>query len=232
MPVAVAGELFIALGALMLLYVSWQLFYTDVQADRAQDQILDGLEWTTHGDASAPVAIPEELRERDAAPPEMAEPAHATTFAAMHVPRWGADYAKPISQGVTRRDVLDSLGIGHYPNTAMPGGEGNFALAGHRTTYGKPFSDVNTLEVGDALIVQTEDHWFVYRVTDWDIVRPTDVHVIDPVPPGAAEGGHYITLTTCHPRYSAAERWIVHGQLDYWAPTGHGQPPEMLEEMA
>jgi sortase A len=237
-PLAIAGEILIAAGVLLLLYVGWQLFYTDLQAGREQTALLEGLSWTApdvvgsatddSGD-NAFAVIPDELKEREAAPPGMEEPDYASTFGAMHVPRWGADYTSPISQGVTRRDVLDKLGIGHYPGTAMPGDTGNFAIAGHRTSYGKPFTDVDTLQVDDALIVQTEDHWYVYTVTDWEIVRPTDVDVIAPVPPGASENGRYITLTTCHPRYSAAQRWIVHGELDYWAPTGHGYPSEMVE---
>ena len=157
---------------------------------------------------------------------------YASVFAVLHVPRWGADYAKPIAEGVTRKDVLDVLGLGRYPQTAMPGGFGNFAVAGHRTSYGKPLTDVDTLQVGDALIVQTEDAWYVYTVTSWSIVRPTQIEVIAPTPgvKDSEPSGRFITLTTCHPRYSAAQRWIVHGELNYWAPTGMGIPPEMAED--
>ncbi len=80
----------------------------------------------------------------------------------------------------------------------------------------------------------TDDAWFVYEVTDHEIVLPTDVDVIAPVPdqPGVEPNGSYITLTSCHPRFSAAQRWIVHGELKYWAPAGHGVPAEMLEELS
>ena len=96
----------------------------------------------------------------------------ATTFGALHVPRWGYDYVKPISEGTDRARVLDPLGIGHYTNTAMPGEVGNFSIAGHRTTYGKPFTDIQDLKVGDALVVQTDTAWYVYRVTSSEIVQP------------------------------------------------------------
>ena len=235
--VGILGELLILAGALLALFVVWQLFYTDVQGERAQREVVESLDWAdedvvdgiTAGDAGVET-IPSELKRTDD-PPEMDYPAFTDTFATFMVPRWGQDYVKPISEGTTRADVLDPLGIGHYEDTALPGEMGNFAISGHRTTYGKPFADVDVLETDDALIVQTEDAWFVYRVASWEIVRPTDVQVIAPVPnePGAEPDGRYITLTTCHPKFSAAQRWIVHGELEYWAPTGHGVPEELVE---
>jgi len=113
---------------------------------------------------------------------------------------------------------------------AMPGDIGNFAVAGHRTTFGKPLNRVAELEIGDPLIVWTPDTWYVYRVTETLIVLPTQVEVIAPVPgrPGAVPTERMITLTTCHPMFSARERFIVHGVLDYWAPTSSGTPAEML----
>jgi len=236
--IGIAGELLILIGALIALYVAWQLFYTDVQADREQQQVLDGLSWVqpagTDNSDQGPVTIPAQYQFRDVAPPVTPPAEHTETFAALFVPRWGDDYARPISEGVERKAVLDKLGIGHYPQSAMPGELGNVAIAGHRTSYGKPFTDVDTLAVGDAVIVQTEGAWYVYRVTDWSIVRPTAIETIAPVPGqlDAEPNGHYITLTTCHPRYSAAQRWVVHGVLDYWAPTGHGIPPEMVEDLS
>ncbi|GMA35704.1 hypothetical protein GCM10025876_19080 [Demequina litorisediminis] len=88
-----------------------------------------------------------------------------------------------------------------------------------------------SLQKGDYLVIQTADIWAVYHVTDWEIVDPSAVEVIAPTPndPSAGATGRFITLTTCHPEYSAAERWVVYGELDYWAPTGHGVPAELLE---
>ena len=111
----------------------------------------------------------------------------------------------------------------------MPGGVGNFAMAGHRTTYAKPFNRVQELQVGDPIVVRTESTWYVYRVTSTEIVRPQDVGVVAPVPgrPGAKATERSITLTTCHPMYSARQRFIVHGVLDYWAPVADGVPAEI-----
>ena len=237
---ALVGELMIIVGALLGLYVVWQLFYTDVQAAREQEQVLEDLPWSDVGAITAPDAateveiIPDELRMPAASAPVMDEPSFGTTFATFYVPRWGEDYVKPISEGVTRREILDRLGIGHYPHTAMPGDLGNFAISAHRTTYGKPFNRIHELKKGDALVVETEDAWYVYRVTTKDIVRPTAVEEIAPMPGDAfAEpDDHYITLTSCHPMYSAAERYVVHGVLEYWAPHGEGVPRELVPEAA
>ncbi|WP_296666843.1 class E sortase [Demequina sp.] len=237
---SLVGELLIIVGALVGLYVVWQLFYTDVVAEREQQHVLDELDWAYTGPISAGTDVPDEsviepfaVRRSPETAPVMDEPSFATTFATIYVPRWGSDYVKPISEGTTRRDVLDTLGIGHYVGTGMPGAYGNFAISAHRTTYGKPFNRIAELQDGDALVVQTEEAWYVYRVTEHLIVRPNQVEVIAPNPyaAGAGPDGHYITLTTCHPMYSAAERYIVHGELEYWSPVGEGVPEEIQEEV-
>lgn len=231
--VGVLGELLITVGVLLGLFVVWQLFWTDVVAERAQDQVVEELGWarTPAGGTQEPEpdAVPAASPERRDAAPVLPEQPHATTFATLAVPRWGPDYVQPVSEGVTRRDVLDVLGIGHYPGTAMPGGIGNFAVAAHRNTYGKPFHRVEELQVGDPLVVQTQEAWYVYRVTSTQIVLPQDVEVIAPVPgePGVEPTRAMITLTTCHPIFSARERFIVHGELDYWMTTDAGTPAEL-----
>jgi sortase A len=239
-----SGEILITLGVILGLFVVWQLFYTDVQSGRAQDLALEELPWVepvvAHGssvDELTDVEVvqlipPDQMHFTPDGAPVVPAQAIGETFATLHVPRWGAGYVKPISEGVNRRQVLDKLGIGHYPSTVMPGQVGNFAVAGHRTTYGKPFADADTLQVGDSLVVQTADAWFIYEVTASKIVKPTDVYVIGPNPlnPGNAPTAASITLTTCHPKYSAAQRMIIHGELLYWAPLGVGMPPELYEE--
>jgi len=236
--VALIGELMIIAGAVIALYVVWQLFYTDVEANNIQKETVEELDWAytppiTAGEpqTEGPETIPDQFKLAPDIAPVMAEPTFGTTFATFYVPRWGAEYVKPISEGVDRHRILDRLGIGHYPHTGMPGALGNFAISAHRTTYGKPFNRIAEVKVGDYLVVQTEEAWYVYRATAHDIVRPTQVEVIAPVPnkPGADPDNHYITLTSCHPMYSAAERYVVWGVLEYWSPVGHGIPEELLE---
>lgn len=227
----VLGELLITAGVLLLAFLAWQLWWTDVQGNHAQAAIVSDLDWGTvpHPSSSEDVgALTAEPRRDD--PPVLTAPAAATTFATLLVPRWGQDYERPISEGVDRATVLNPLGIGHYPTTAMPGDVGNFAVAAHRTTYGKPFTRIAEFEVGDALVVREKDTWYVYRVTSTEIVKPTDVSVIAPVPgqPGVTPTARTITLTSCHPMYSARQRYVVHGVLDYWAPANGPIPAELL----
>lgn len=228
----VLGELLVTLGALVALFVVWQLWWTDVEAGREQRAVVEELDWSVDTE-DAPTPAP--TGGSDVAPPPdppvLDEPAHATTFATLRVPRWGEEYVRPVSQGTTRPDVLDVLGIGHYEGTAMPGEVGNFALAAHRTTYAKPFHLVEDLRVGDPLVVQTPDAWFVYRVTETRVVLPRDVEVIAPVPgePGAEPTVAMMTLTTCHPMFSARERFVVHAELDTWQPVADGLPSALGE---
>ncbi len=234
--VGVVGELLITAGVLLGLFVVWQLWWTDVVAARAQADVVRELDWvqavpdagTGAAPEPSPDPEPEDPRRHDPAP-VLPEPAHATTFATLLVPRWGPDYLALVSQGTSRRDVLDVLGVGHYEGTAMPGGLGNFAVAGHRVTYGKPFNRIEELQVGDPLVVQTEAAWYVYRVTGAEVVAPRDVDVILPVPrqPSATPTTAMMTLTTCHPMYSARERYVVHAELDYWMDVADGVPEEL-----
>lgn len=241
----VIGEILVTLGVLMGLFVVWQLWWTDVIAGRAQAKIVADLGWQpalpvatpgpaestdpttdpTSAPSDTPATAPVEYR---TPAPVIDQPAHAVTFAVMFVPRWG-DTAMPVSEGVTKHDVLDAKGIGHYDGTAMPGAIGNFSVAGHRTTYGKPFNRIAELRVGDPVVVRTQNTWYVYRVTSSQVVRPWQTDVIDPVPgkPGATPTTAMMTMTTCHPMYSASERYIVHSELDYWVPVSEGTPVEL-----
>ncbi|MBO3089094.1 class E sortase [Cellulomonas dongxiuzhuiae] len=226
--IGVIGELLITIGILLLGFLVWQLWWTDVEGNAVQAEIVREMDFAAPpeaGDDGPQVAEP-----RRDEPPVIEEPGHAVNFAQLSVPRWAGEPERPISQGTDRPTVLDVLGIGHYEGTAMPGGIGNFALAGHRVTYGKPFNRIEELQVGDPLVVRTADTWYVYKVTATEVVMPADVRVIAPAPnqPGVEPTERVITLTTCHPMFSARERYIVHGVLDYWAPVADGTPAELL----
>lgn len=108
---------------------------------------------------------------------------------------------------------LDNLkdGPGHYPDTPLPGQLGNASVAGHRTTYGAPFFDVDRLEVGDELITTLANgDRFVYEVTFIEVVRSSDYSVVTTSDPSIAE----LTLTSCHPKYTARDRIVVHSVLN------------------
>ncbi|NHI19572.1 class E sortase [Phycicoccus endophyticus] len=192
----------ITAGVVVLLFIAWQLWWTDITAERNQRQLVQALGDQFAGDGRGTVG-------GDAFPELDSE--HA--FAVLRVPRFGADFAQPVIEGV-EASVL-SLGVGHYEGTARPGAVGNFAVAGHRTTYGRPFHDIDTLVRGDRLIVETKPTIYVYEVTGHEIVRPWQTEVIAPVPdePDTRATRALITLTSCHPKYSATYRYIVHGRL-------------------
>lgn len=240
----VAGELLITLGVLLLAFLVWQLWWTDVEGNRAQAEVvreLPRMPVPTAAPSDEPTAQgPLVAEPRHDEPPVAAEPEHATTFATIQVPRWDGEPERPVSQGTDRPTVLDVLGVGHYEGTAMPGDVGNVGLAAHRTTYAKPFHRIAELRKGDAIVLRTatldggtgSDTWYVYRVTSHEVVTPQQTEVIAPVPgePGAVPTERFLTLTTCHPMYSARERYVVHAVLDYWAPVADGTPAELLED--
>ena len=219
------GELFITLGLLLLLFVSWQLWWTDVAANREQAATIQTLEKEFR---------PPALLEHRAVNP-VADPLATLTrvpfgqaFAIVRIPRFGSDYARPVLQG-TDHDTL-TQGIGHYSGTAFPGQVGNFAVAGHRTTYGKPFSSIDLLQKGDIIVVETKARYLVYAVDRHVIVTPDQVEVIAPVPqqPGARPKQAWLTMTACHPRYSASQRYIVFARLLKAIPRAAGLPASFM----
>ncbi|QLE72967.1 class E sortase [Streptomyces rectiverticillatus] len=146
-------------------------------------------------------------------------------FAVMYIPRFGAGWAKPVLEG-TGTGLLKK-GLGHYERTARPGGTGNFAVAGHRRTYGDPFKDLDELRPGDAVVVGDGTTWFTYRVDGRPYrTRPDDTGVIDPVPAGSGfrGPGRYLTLTTCEPEWGHSHRLIVWARLDATSPAARGRP--------
>src|SRR5207302_5419561 len=128
---------------------------------------------------------------------------------------------KTVVQGVGTEDL--KKGPGHYPTTPNPGEKGNAAIAGHRTTYGHPFYDLDALKPGDTIFVTTHAGKFQYQVDHSVNVSPKDVAVLDPTP------DNRLTLTTCTPRFSAAQRLIVVSKLignavEAPRPTSHPKP--------
>lgn len=238
--VGVVGELFITVGALVLLYVAWQMWIGDViyAAERNQTGTQLSEQWEQQYTPEMPpedapgVSDPETV---SADPVILPQPADAQEFGVMRIPRFGADYAVPIAGGVTRARTLDPIGIGHYPDSAMPGEIGNFALAAHRTTFGKPFNRIAELHVGDAIVVETEAGWYTYRFRTLEYVKPNAVDVLLDVPrkPDVPAGERYITLTSCSPMYAMTERIVGYGLFESYTPrTADGAPPASLTEAA
>jgi sortase A len=234
--ISVIGELFITAGVICFLFIGWQLWLNDLVVGQEQRSSALELEdqWRTPG--SPPVPPSNGASGVDYGVPVVAPtPRTGTGFATLYVPRFGADYVRPIGEGVSLSSVLNNreLGIGHYPETQLPGELGNFALAAHRTTHGAPFKQIADLRVGDRLYVQTPDGWYTYAFRTLEYVWPTGVGVLEPVPqaPGVEPLDRVITLTSCNPMFSAAERIIAYGVLEHWQPTSAGMPAELAESI-
>jgi sortase A len=212
------GEVFITTGVLMLLFVTYQLWWTNVRAHAAADKETSTLQndWASGKGA-----------------PGVFEPGQG--FAILHIPK--LDVVVPIAEGVSNKKVLDKGMVGHYSEgklkTAMPGAKtGNFALAGHRNTHGEPFRYINRLKAGDEVVVETQDKYYVYKTTSTlPVTSPSNTSVIGPVPPqsGFTGPGRYITLTTCTPEFTSKYRLIVWGKMVEERPRSKGKPDALVE---
>ncbi|GAA3663285.1 class E sortase [Microbacterium marinilacus] len=228
---SVLGEILVTLGVVMLLYGAWQLWIGDVlygASHGAQAQELSR-EWAT-----APIEPAPEPEDGEAEPVVLPQPADREVFGNLYVPRWGSDYRVPIAGGVTRAGTLDTIGVGHYLDTEMPGEVGNFGLAAHRTTFGKPFADLQNLRVGDPIVIETEAGWYTYRFRTLEYVQPDEYEVLADVPqaPDVEPGERYITMTSCSPRFSLAERIVAYGVFESFLPrAADAAPPALTEEL-
>ncbi len=209
------GEVMITFGAIMLLLVVYQLYWTNIEAKRAQDSIKN--DFFNAISTGAPIK--------------------GGTIGIMYIERLGKKWEKPIIEGVGLDDL--AKGVGHFPKAVGPGQVGNFAVAAHRATHGEPFANLDGIQPGDKVVVETKDRWFVYTVDTqknpskdhpaWKLVDPNYGEVVLPVPeqPGVKPTKKLITLVTCNPRWGSTTRLIVYGHLTktYKKP---GQPPAEL----
>ncbi|MFJ6441343.1 class E sortase [Streptomyces sp. NPDC091649] len=224
--VRILSELCVTVGALIILFVVYFLFWTGVKAADAAEGQIDTLhgQWARGPETPAPPPA----SARPAPPAAPAPYREGKPFAMLHVPRFGADWEWPVLEN-TATETLRK-GLGHYSGTARPGETGNFAVAGHRRTYGDPFKDFPTLRPGDAVAVNDGTTWFTYRVVRKPYrTVPTDTAVVDPVPRASGfEGpGRYLTLTTCEPEWGSSHRLIAWAHLDATRPVSEGRPPAL-----
>ena len=208
----VLGELILTIGVVLLLFAFYEAYWTNVESGQLQEE------------ASA------HLEEQWRNPRQKLEPELGEAFAQLYIPAFGSDYHFAIIEGTDEEDLL--RGPGRYVDSQMPGEVGNFAVAGHRVGKGAPFNDLGALKTCDDIVVETQTERITYRVLPIDgeqadcfngippeyshvvgrhITTPGDVSVTNPVPESdAAPNREILTLTTCHPQFSNAERMIVH----------------------
>jgi LPXTG-site transpeptidase (sortase) family protein len=203
MAVSVFGELLITAGLVLGLFVVYSLWWTNVVADRAADK---------QGDK-----VRDNWASTDTGPGDL-DTKNGIGF--LHVP--AMKNGEVLVEKGTSSDVLNEGVAGYYTDpvkSALPTSDknGNFTLAAHRDGHGAKFHNIDKLEKGDAIVFETKDNWYVYKV--YDILPETskyNVKVLQPVPEqsGKSKPGHYITLTTCTPVYTSRYRYVVWGELE------------------
>lgn len=219
------GQTCITVGVVILLFVVYELWFTDWVNEGQQRNVTNKLEkaWGS-GDDPLVGQAPSDGTDHVRSIPL------GTGIAIIRIPRLGLDYARTIVEGTNAADL--DIGPGHYTNSALPGQIGNLAIAGHRVGKGSPFLDLDKLRPGDAIVIETKSYWYTYKVLGnpttgsftsdtidgipgQEIVDPSEVKVVAPVPDhvGATPSRAMITLTTCNPKFSASQRMIIHGIL-------------------
>lgn len=221
-----AGWTSVWLGVFLLGFVAHQLFVTTFFAQQNNSVLeAEAEEYFSTADIEEVSYIPSEVSEdaaQDEAPPGGGEteddvsrpstllveapPPEHEAFAIIRIP--SIDRLKDgwaIVEGVSRTDLKN--GVGHMPTTPIPGQPGNSVMSGHRTTYGAPFHEFDELSVGDIIEVETGLGVHTYEVRETIIVEPTAIWVT-----GEREGA-WLTLTTCHPKFSSRQRLVVFAEL-------------------
>jgi len=202
------GRVLAAVGVLLLLFVAYQLWGTGLLEARHQAALrqeftveLRHVPRPTGATTTAPGATTSTMPASEPVPG--VAPPDGQPVGLIQIPKINVD--KVVVEGTATADL--QLGPGHYPGTPLPGQNGNAAIAGHRTTYGAPFYSLSQLVPGDAIYVTTLQGRFHYSVTDLLRRSPSDTSAV------ANTNFAELTLTTCDPPFSAANRLIVQGRL-------------------
>ena len=235
------GWTFIYLGVFTLGFVVHQLFVTTWFAQQAQSELaVERVEQWEETEITEVYVVPnpenpnEPLVVTEPPPPTVSDdgtpapplvlqveepPEDGTAFALIRIPKidrlrdgWN------VVSGVGTSDLRN--GAGHMPDTALPGQPGNAVISGHRTTWGMPFHELDALDPGDRIEVDTALGTHVYAVREYRIVRASETWVADP------REGAWLTLTTCHPKFSARQRYVVFAELVF------GPNADVIEEMS
>ena len=194
-----AGELMITFGLIVLLFAGYEVFGNSAKVQDEQDALANELtqEWND------PTVAPSAAASAGPAAPG------AGLVGRLYIPKLDKKWV--VVNGVQPKDI--KYAPGHYPETALPGQVGNFSVAGHRIR--KIFWRLDELRPGDVIGVETREYWYVYKVYGQEVVKPTSVEVVAPVPnkPGVQPTKALLTLTTCNPKFNNYERLIVHAEL-------------------
>jgi sortase A len=206
--VDIVGRVLIGLGVLVLLFTAYQIWGTSVQEAHIQSGLRTQLQKETNSDAVRRALAQESALDKlptgpPVAAPTTAAPAEGEPIGDIRIPVIGINQV--VVEGTNTPDLRK--GPGHYIGTPLPGQVGNAAIAGHRTTYGHPFYNLDSVKIGDPIVLTTLQGIFVYDATKSFVVSPSDTTVVDNVI------ANQLTLTTCNPRFSATTRLVVQATL-------------------
>jgi sortase A len=223
------GRVLVTAGLLILLFVAYELWGTNILEARAQDNLRRdfegqlGSEPRTSSTSDDEPTVSTTTTTTTAPPPTAPIPIEGDPVAIIRIPKIGLD--KVVVEGTSTADLRK--GPGHYAGMPLPGQIGNAGIAGHRTTYGAPFADLDQLLAGDVIQVETLSGTFDYTVSEPPfIVNPSQTEVLDQ--PDPQEPTATLTLTTCNPKYSARQRLIVKAEYTFAAnqPQPQAPPPQ------
>ncbi len=204
----ILGRVLIGVGVLILLFTAYQIWGTSVQEAHTQSGLRTQLQHETNNQAVRRALAQESALDKlptgpPVAAPTTAAPAEGQPIGDIRIPVIGINQV--MVEGTNTPDLRK--GPGHYIGTPLPGQTGNVAIAGHRTTYGHPFYNLDSVKAGDPIVLTTLQGIFVYDTTKNFVVSPSDTTVVDNVI------ANQLTLTTCNPRFSASSRLVVQATL-------------------
>ncbi|WP_328651579.1 class E sortase [Micromonospora sp. NBC_00330] len=215
--VRVTGEILITFGLVVLLFAGYEVWGKSAIVDAHQNDLNNQLT-QAWGPTDDPTVVPSVGPSVKPSPPVRGKP-----LAGLYIPKLDKNWV--VVEGVTQQDIR--FAPGHYPTSALPGQVGNFSVAGHRNRA--TFWRLDELDEGDPIVVESKTDWYVYRVSQSRIVRPTQVEVVAPVPgePDKKATKRMLTLTTCNPKFDNYQRLIIHAELDRTQPKSAGRPAEL-----
>ena len=221
------GWTLITLGAVLLLYLVWLLWFTGMSTAQEQNDLLEEFPGFSEAQGDADDLFADQEIDDDPTLEGMddGDITASGAVAVIEFERPGTDVRpvnpNPLVVVAGTDDAALRRGPGAYRDTAGPGEAGNFVVVGHRTTYGAPFYDIDDILPGDLVhVTDPSGERFTYRILEGNsdvsdgvrIIGPSDLWVLNRDPLGLGDGT-YLTLISCHPRFSAAQRIVAFGEL-------------------
>ncbi|CAD66874.1 class E sortase [Tropheryma whipplei] len=208
--VMIFGELSMTAGVLVGIFYTWVLYIDSPLTawEQGNSANLTASQFMRHrSDATETMPVTDRVKDYE-------------DIAVLFVPRFGNKYKRVIRETTDVTRVLNSktAGVGHYPHTALPGTSGNFAVAAHEVGWGAAFGKLSELRLGDKIYVLTPKGWYIYAYRSSEYVKPDGVNVLRPLPQSFAvpDETYIMTMTTCNPPFSVAERLIAYAVLEKW----------------